>query len=164
LGCELHARVASQLHAIPTVGLRFFNVYGPRQDPRSPYSGVISIFCERIRRQAPVEIFGDGGQTRDFVYVGDVVVALLAAIQLMPTEARVFNVCTEVEISVLDLARAIANITGQRLDLQHRPARAGEIRQSKGSRRLSHMTLGLREPVELREGLRHVLDWMDGVK
>ena len=72
-GCELHARVASHVHGIPTVGLRFFNVYGPRQDPRSPYSGVISIFCERIRRGAPIDIFGDGGQTRDFVYVADVV-------------------------------------------------------------------------------------------
>jgi UDP-glucose 4-epimerase len=164
LGCELHARVASHLHAIPAVGLRFFNVYGPRQDPRSPYSGVISIFCERIRREAPVEIFGDGGQTRDFVYVGDVIAALLAAMRLMPTEARVFNVCTEVEISVLELARVIADITGRRLDLQHRPARAGEVRHSRGSRRLSQMTLGLRQPVGLRQGLRQVLDWLDGAK
>src|SRR6185312_9578769 len=79
LGCELHARIATHVHGIPTVGLRFFNVYGPRQDPASPYSGVISIFCNRIRRGEPIDVFGDGGQTRDFVFVADVVNALLAA-------------------------------------------------------------------------------------
>ena len=77
--CELHARVASHVHGIPTVGFRFFNVYGPRQDPKSPYSGVISIFCERIAAGVPIDIFGDGQQTRDFIYVLDVVAALLAA-------------------------------------------------------------------------------------
>lgn len=164
LGCELHARVASRLHAIPTVGLRFFNVYGPRQDPRSPYSGVISIFCERIRRGMPIEIFGDGRQTRDFVYVGDVVTALLAAMRLMPTEARVFNVCTEVETSVLDLARAIADIAGRPLEVQHRPARLGEIRHSAGSRNLSQGAFGLREPARLHDGLRYVLEWLDRMK
>src|SRR5665213_2338149 len=104
--CELHAEVASHVHAVPTVGLRFFNVYGPRQDPRSPYSGVISIFCERLRRGAPVEVFGDGGQTRDFIAVADVVAALRAAMARRKTvvpvipEARglpasdVYNVCT----------------------------------------------------------------------
>jgi UDP-glucose 4-epimerase len=163
LGCELHARVASRLHAIPTVGLRFFNVYGPRQDPGSAYSGVISIFCERIRRDMPVEIFGDGRQTRDFVYVADIVAALIAAMRLLPTEARVFNVCTGVETSVLDLARAIADTAGRPLDIQYRPPRAGEIGHSCGSRDLSRSVLGLCEPVGLREGLRHVLDWLGGL-
>src|ERR1700722_10819816 len=73
LGCELHARVASLLHAVPTIGLRLFNVYGPRQDPSSPYSGVISIFLDRLDRRAPIEIFGDGQQVRDFIAVADVV-------------------------------------------------------------------------------------------
>src|SRR5580658_5449763 len=68
-GCELHARVASHVHGVPTVGLRFFNVYGPRQDPRSPYSGVISIFCERLAAGRSVTVDGDGLQSRDFVYV-----------------------------------------------------------------------------------------------
>ena len=71
--CELHARVASHVHGIPTVGLRFFNVYGPRQDPKSPYSGVISIFCERISAGQPITSSATASQTRDFVYVGDVV-------------------------------------------------------------------------------------------
>ena len=80
-GCELHALTASHVHGIPTTGLRFFNVYGPRQDPRSPYSGVISIFCERILAGQPIRVYGDGAQTRDFIHVGDVVAALGAAMR-----------------------------------------------------------------------------------
>ena len=164
LGCELHARVASHVYAIPTVGLRFFNVYGPRQDPGSPYSGVISIFCERIRRGAPINIFGDGGQTRDFIYVTDIVAALLGAMQLVPMNAPVFNVCSGHATSVLDLGHTIAELAGQHLDAHHGPPRAGEIRHSCGSRALSRGTLGLREPATLREGLRNVLNWLDGAR
>jgi UDP-glucose 4-epimerase len=109
---ELHARVASHVHGIPTVGLRFFNVHGPRQDPRSPYSGVISIFCARIAAGLPIAIFGDGRQTRDFVYVTDVVAALLAGMALRPANAPVFNVCTGVATSVEVLAHVIADLAG----------------------------------------------------
>jgi UDP-glucose 4-epimerase len=161
-GCELHARVAAHVHGIPTVGLRFFNVYGPRQDPRSPYSGVIPIFCERIRRGAPINILGDGGQTRDFIYITDVVTALLAAMRLAPAEAPVFNVCTGIATSVLDLARSIAEHAGTRLDARHGPPRAGEVRFSTGSPALSRKILGLPEPVSLRDGLGKVLDWRGG--
>ena len=160
LGCELHARVASHVHAIPTVGLRFFNVYGPRQDPHSPYSGVISIFAERIRHGEPIQIFGDGGQTRDFVYVADVAAALLAAMQLKPADAPVFNVCTGVATSVVDLARIIAELAGKRLDARHASPRAGEIRHSTGSPVLSRQALGLAPPTRLHDGLRTVLDWL----
>jgi UDP-glucose 4-epimerase len=163
-GCELHARVAGHVHGIPTVGLRFFNVYGPRQDPKSPYSGVISIFCERIGRGAPIDIYGDGGQTRDFVYVGDVVAALLAAMKLKAMDAPVFNVCTGVPISVLDVARTIADLAGSKLDVQHKPPRAGEIRHSTGSPSLSRAALCLPEPVTLRTGLGKVLDWLGSTR
>jgi UDP-glucose 4-epimerase len=167
-GCELHARVASHVHGIPTVGLRLFNVYGPRQDPRSPYSGVISIFCERIRRRVPIEIFGDGQQTRDFVFVTDVVAAMLAAMRaqgvgrVQPPGAPVFNVCTGIAVSVLDLARTIAELIGTGLDATHKPPRAGEIRHSTGSPALSRATLTLPEPVTLRSGLARVLEWLNG--
>jgi UDP-glucose 4-epimerase len=161
-GCELHARVASHVHGIPTVGLRFFNVYGPRQDPRSPYSGVISIFCERIARGAPIDIYGDGGQTRDFVYVADVVAALLAAMRSGAVDAPVFNVCTGNATSVLELARVIAELAGTRLDAHHKPPRAGEIRHSTGCRTLSQTALSLPEPIALRAGLGKVLDWLGG--
>ena len=161
-GCELHARVASHVHGIPTVGLRFFNVYGPRQDPRSPYSGVISIFCEHISRGAPIDIFGDGEQTRDFIFVADVVAAMLAAMRVQPAEAPVLNVCTGIPISVLDLARAIAKLVDTRLATNHKPPRAGDLRHSTGSPALARATLSLREPTTLRSGLAKVLDWLGG--
>ena len=95
----------------------------------------------------PIDIFGDGGQTRDFIYVGDVVTALLAAMRLRPSDAPVFNVCTGIATSVLELARTIAELAGNTLDVRYRPPRAGEIRHSTGSRHLSRATLSLPEPV-----------------
>src|SRR5437763_6027010 len=90
-GCELHARVATEVYQVPTTGLRLFNVYGPRQDPASPSSGVISIFCDRLRRGLPINVFGNGLQTRDFVFVSDVVNAFLAAMDQIENRSRVFN-------------------------------------------------------------------------
>jgi UDP-glucose 4-epimerase len=160
--CELHARVASHVHGIPTVGLRFFNVYGPRQDPKSPYSGVISIFCERITAGAPIKIFGDGQQTRDFVAVADVVRSLLAAMALRPADAPVFNVCTGVPTSVAALGRLIAELAGRPLDIETHKPRAGEIRHSIGVGTLADRVLGLGGRVPLRTGLGDVLAWMTG--
>jgi UDP-glucose 4-epimerase len=162
--CELHAVVASHVHHVPTVGLRFFNVYGPRQDPRSPYSGVISIFCDRLRRGAAVEVFGDGAQTRDFIAVTDVVAALRAAQALArggaPPDAPVFNVCTGIAISIAELAATIAELVGVPAEIRHGPPRAGEIRHSVGAPDLSRRVLGLAPPMPLRAGLRRVLDWL----
>ena len=161
-GCELHARVASHVHAIPTIGLRFFNVYGPRQDPKSPYSGVISIFCERIAAGLPVNIFGDGRQTRDFVYVADVVRALLAAMALRPDYSPVFNVCTGVPTSVEDLASLIAELADRPIDVRILPRRSGEIKDSLGLPDLADSVLGTPGRVKLRFGLSQVLAWMAG--
>ena len=158
--CELQARVAGHVHGIAATGLRFFNVYGPRQDPHSPYSGVISIFCERLVRGAPIDIFGDGGQTRDFVYVADVVAALLGAMRHPSTDAPAFIVCTGTPTSVLDLARTIADLTGTAPDIRHLPPRAGDIRDSTGVPDRARAAFGLGTPVSLREGLRNVLDWL----
>ena len=159
-GCELHARVAGHVHGIPTTGLRFFNVYGPRQDPRSPYSGVISIFCERITRGDPVDIFGDGLQTRDFICVDDVVAALLAAMRRPGIDAPVFNVCTGLATTVLDLAQLIARLAGRQVTLRHRPPRSGEIRNSTGVPDRARDALALPSPIRLQDGLPKVLDWM----
>ncbi len=161
-GCELHARVAGQVHGIPNVGLRFFNVYGPRQDPRSPYSGVISIFCERIAAGLPVSIFGDGRQTRDFVYVADVIRALLAAMALKPADSPVFNICTGIPTSVAGLAGLIAELAGKPLSADSKPPRAGEIRHSRGQMEAADRILGTRGRVPLRTGLAEVLAWMTG--
>lgn len=158
--CELHAHVACHVHAIPTTGLRFFNVYGPRQDPHSPYSGVISIFSERVARDAPIDIFGDGGQTRDFIYVADVVTALMTAMNHPSTASPVFNVCTGTPTSVLELARAIADLAGAQPDIRHHPPRPGDIRRSVGVPDRARTALGFRAAMPLRDGLRNVLDWL----
>ena len=161
-GCELHARVASHVHGIPTIGLRFFNVYGPRQDPKSPYSGVISIFCERILSGEPVHIFGDGAQTRDFIFVTDVVAALLAGMRLRPETAPVFNVCTGEGTRVADLAGMIGRLAGKNPDLRAMPPRASEIRHSLGDPQAARRALHLGTAVPLRDGLAKVLAWLDG--
>ena len=160
-GCELHARVATHVFAIPTVGLRFFNVYGPRQDPKSPYSGVISIFCDRLRRGEAVQVFGDGRQSRDFVFVTDVVAALMAAMAHRPAGAPVFNVCTGHATTVLDLAQTIAGLCASPAVIRHCPARAGEIRHSIGSATAARVALSLIPPVSLRDGLAQVLSWLE---
>lgn len=160
LGCEQHARAGGAVHGLPTFGLRFFNVFGPRQDPSSPYSGVISIFVDRLARGDSVTIFGDGGQTRDFVYVADVVAALRAALPTASAQAPVANVCTGRATAVLELAHAVAASCGvERPDIRHAAARAGEIRHSRGSRARLEGLLGLGEPVALRDGLDAVVAW-----
>ena len=159
LGCELHARVAGLVHGIPTFGLRFFNVFGARQDALSPYSGVISIFCERLSRGEAVDVFGDGLQTRDFVFVTDVVAALLAASRAASPAAPVLNVCTGRETSVSELATVVAELCGTPLRTRRGPTRAGEIRRSLGSPARAREALGLERPVDLRAGLAEVVAW-----
>jgi UDP-glucose 4-epimerase len=157
LGCELHARVATGVHGVPAIGFRFFNVFGPRQDPSSPYSGVISIFCDRLRAGCPVTIFGDGEQTRDFVYVGDVVRGLLAGMDKRPRDPAVFNLCTGRATSVLDLARTIGELCGGSPAIEFAPPRAGEIRVSLGNADLAARHLDWRAETSLKDGLARIL-------
>jgi len=160
LGSELHARAGGAMHGIRSCGLRFFNVFGPRQDPRSPYSGVISIFAAAIAEGRPVIIHGDGGQTRDFIHVSDVVAALLAGLRAAGTDAPVFNVCTGRPTSILDLVATIGGIAGRGAAVTHGPARLGEIRHSYGDPGAMRAALGVGEPLALREGLASLLDWI----
>jgi UDP-glucose 4-epimerase len=126
---ELALDYYAAVHGVPTTWFRFFNVYGERQDPTSPYSGVISIFADRARRGVPLTIFGDGSQTRDFVYVGDVVRAVLAG--LADGNSRVVaNVGTGAEITVRGLAELIVSLCGGKSEITHAAARSGEIAKS----------------------------------
>ncbi|RDW11669.1 NAD-dependent dehydratase, partial [Paracoccus thiocyanatus] len=128
LAGEHQARAMAEVHGLPSVGLRFFNVYGPRQDAASPYAGVISKFCANRRADRPHVIFGDGRQSRDFIYVGDVVEGLLRAGDLAGRQggASIFNLCTGVETSLLELARAIDGLAGRGASAaRHEPARSG---------------------------------------
>ena len=153
LGCELHAAVAGATFGAPTAGFRFFNVYGPGQDPHSPYSGVISIFAERLARNQPITIFGDGRQVRDFVHVSDVVRHLIAALDVAAPSAPVFNVCTGRPTSIEQLARLMHGLLGSRSEIVMAPARAGDIRVSLGSPRRATDALGISADCQIEEGL-----------
>ena len=153
LGCELHARVAAKVHGVRTVGCRFFNVYGPRQDPGSPYSGVISIFFNRIGAGQGITIFGDGGQTRDFIYVADVVRSLLATMSQEAAEPAVFNICTGTATSLLELAAAVGRVFGREPDIAFGPVRTGDIRASLGNPSAARAALGFAASVALEDGL-----------
>ncbi|MGH9884052.1 MAG: NAD-dependent epimerase/dehydratase family protein, partial [bacterium] len=127
-----------------------------RQDPSSPYSGVISIFADRARAGRPLTIFGDGGQTRDFVYVGDVARAIVAA--LGDGASRVVaNVATGAEITVLELAKTIVELCGGKSTIEHAPARAGEILKSRARVDLLRTELGIVAETKLVDGLRETL-------
>jgi len=154
-GSELHGRIATSIHGVPTLGLRFFNVYGPRQDPSSPYSGVISIFARRIAAGEAVVLHGDGGQTRDFVHVSDIVAHLTAAMRHLRDGAGgiALNVCTGRDVSVRELALKLAQSIGVTPRLDAGPPRPGDIRHSRGNPKLASATLGVSAMVALEEGL-----------
>ncbi len=157
LASELHGRVAWAVHRVPTIGLRFFNVYGPRQDPSSPYSGVIAIFADRLAKDAAIDIFGNGEQTRDFIYVADVVAHLMAAMASLRSGANVLNVCTGRATSILDLARTIAHIAGGEPRIQFRAPRVGDIKASVGDPGAAQLALGVRATTTILDGLRRTL-------
>lgn len=158
LGCELHARVAWVVHKVPSVGFRFFNIYGPRQDPKSPYSGVIAIFADRVKAGETITINGDGGQYRDFVYVADVVRHLVAAMQRMEPGARVFNICTGRSTTVLELAQLIARLAGRNdPKIEHGPARVGDIRESLGDPTAAKAAFGFTADTLIADGLKPTL-------
>jgi UDP-glucose 4-epimerase len=160
LASELHARVAFEVHRVPTLGFRFFNVYGPRQDPASPYSGVISLFAGRIAEGRPLTIHGDGGQTRDFVFVADVVEHLLRGMASLGTApgASVLNVCTGRATAIRDLAALLGRITGRPVHTESGPARAGDIRASLGDPGQARAMLGCPAGTELEAGLATTLE------
>ena len=159
LGSELHARVGFLVHGVPSAGLRFFNVYGPRQDPASPYSGVISIFADAIAQGRPITLHGDGRQTRDFVFVQDVVAHLMAAMRLLAADpgAHVLNVCTGRETSVQDMAHLIGELSGRAPVMRRGPVRAGDIARSAGAPDRARAVLGTQARTMLADGLRETL-------
>ncbi|WP_377806935.1 SDR family NAD(P)-dependent oxidoreductase [Azospirillum sp. A29] len=157
LGCEMHARVAWAIQGVPTVGFRFFNVYGPRQDPMSPYSGVISIFARRVARGEDVEIHGDGQQVRDFVFVGDVVRILALAMERRFAGAQVYNLCTGRATSLVMLLEVLQELCGSKVRRRHTEPRAGDIRVSIGDPSLLRSTFDTVCQIGLLQGLSATL-------
>lgn len=151
-----HSAAQLAAHGLRSTGLRFFNVYGPRQDPASPYSGVISIFAARIGAGQPITFYGDGEQSRDFIYVGDVVRGLTAAMQQASSAAPVYNLCTQQATSLKELAATLGDVYGQKVIATHGPARAGDIRHSLGDAARMRAALGMVSTTPLATGLAHL--------
>ncbi len=157
LACEQHSRVAWNIHNIPSCGLRFFNVYGERQDPKSPYSGVISIFANKLNNYEKISIHGDGEQTRDFIYVKDVALNLYTAMKKCRIDSNVINVCTGEETSINQLLNTMIEIlsaSGKLIpEIEYLPPRSGDIRKSYGSTEFAKEHLGINSNTSLRDGL-----------
>jgi UDP-glucose 4-epimerase len=153
---DQYARLYESLYGFAAMGMRYFNVYGPRQDPRSPYSGVISIFSDRIRRGEPLTVNGDGGQTRDFVYVGDVARANVAA--LGSAQTGVCNVATGKTVTLLELIAALGTAAGKRPEVRFGPERSGDIRDSAADPKRMRDELGITGTTALADGLGKLLE------
>jgi UDP-glucose 4-epimerase len=159
LAGEAYVHVYARTMGLDGVSLRYFNIFGPRQDPSSPYSGVISRFAKQMSLGLRPTIFGDGAQTRDFTYVANAVAANLAALRHpRPLEGAVYNVGTGRRISLLDLVAAINRNLGTDLEPEFLPARAGDIRDSQASLDRIRQVLDYRPMVDFEEGLRRTLE------
>jgi UDP-glucose 4-epimerase len=151
-------RVASEVYGVEAVALRFFNVFGPRQRANSAYAAVIPIFLDRLQRGEQPVIFGDGRQTRDFVYVENVVDANLAAATAPGVAGSVFNVASGSSVSLIDLLEAIGGIIGERIEPRFEPARSGDIIHSEADITAARERLGYAPRVGFHDGLRRTID------
>lgn len=155
---EVYCQTYYRAYGLPTVCLRYFNIYGPRQDPNGDYAAVIPKFAQRLKAgQAPL-IYGDGQQTRDFVYVGDVVRANLLACEHPQASGRVFNIASGQGTSLLELAASVNGLTPQPIQPQFAPPREGDILHSRGDGTCAHTTLGFQPTMRLNEGLKQLYD------
>ena len=160
LACEHHARAFGDIHALPSFGLRFFNAYGPGQSDNSPYSGVISKFVKNAVDDVPHTVFGDGQQTRDFIYVADIIAGLMAAMAYLDTQkqAYVSNLCTGVSCSLLDVIAALKMLyPDSARHVSFTSNRAGDVVHSRGcTQRMANM-LKITASTSLHDGLSQVL-------
>jgi UDP-glucose 4-epimerase len=153
LDLEYLARMFYESHGLRTTCLRYFNVYGPRQDPKSPYAAVIPIFMERAKAGKDLVIYGDGLQSRDFVHIKDVVRANAAALE--HGDGQVYNVAMGKSITVLELAERIINLTGSSSKIIHAAPRAGDVRDSRAD--VSKISSWWKAEIELQEGLKDLV-------
>lgn len=151
--CEYYAGVASKLYHVPCLGFRLFNAYGAGADPTSPYSGVTIQFLNCILENKPFEIYGDGLQTRDFVYIDDVVEALLIGMQKVDLQHKVYNICSGISCSILELATLLNEITNKSLSIQFSPPRMMDTRHSQGNPEKAKLELKFVTKIPLKEGL-----------
>lgn len=156
---EQYMQMFTQLYGLETVSIRYFNVFGPRQDPSSPYSGVISIFTRALVEGRSPTIYGDGEQTRDFTFVANVVDGVLRACEAPEASGHVINVATGARISLNQLFAALAELLGSPLEPTYREARAGDVRDSQADITKARRLLGYQPLVAFEDGLRLTIDW-----
>ena len=157
LTAEQYCRLFNEIYGLETTILRYFNVFGPRQDPSSAYSGVISIFVDRFAQKIAPLIFGDGGQTRDFVFVGDVVRANMLAATTSEAAGKVFNIGTGRQVSINHLFTDLCQIFGLELSPLYKPDRPGDIRHSYADPTQAQILLGWSAQVPFEAGLRQLV-------
>src|SRR5208282_3800125 len=156
---ELYAQVFGRCYGLETICLRYFNIFGPRQDPDSPYSGVLSRFATAFLLEEPPVVFGDGEQTRDFTYVENAVQANLLACEAPSVSGGVFNVGTGARISLNHTLEIFRRLSGKNLEAKYEPARDGDIRDSQADISKAHELLGYEPTVLFEEGLERTLAW-----
>jgi len=155
---ESYVKLYNQLYGMETVSLRYFNVYGPRQNPDSPYSGVISLFIKNMEHGKGLTVFGDGKQTRDFVNVRDVVRANVLAATSKKATGKAINIGTGKSVSLNEMIRILEKISGKSLKVVYKPQREGDIRDSLAGTTLAEELLGFKAKISLKDGLKELLN------
>jgi UDP-glucose 4-epimerase len=156
---EMLGGIFSELYGTSIIGLRYFNVYGRRQDPNSDYAAVIPKFISQALNDEQITIEGDGGQTRDFIYIDDVVNANLSALIGKDVCGSVFNIGNGRQTSILELARTIIDLTGSKSEIDFMPKRAGDIRDSVSDIEHAQKNLGYRRTYNIKKGLAETISW-----
>jgi nucleoside-diphosphate-sugar epimerase len=153
------ARVFHRIGDVPTVGLRLFNVFGPRQDPDSPYAAVIPRFMKAVLNNEPFPIYGDGQALRDYTFVSDVVQAVLAALQRKEPVGQDINVAGGKSTSTLELARLVAKVAGTKCQVKYLPPRPGDAPKSYANIKNAEKMLGYKPQIGLEQGLKTTFAW-----
>jgi UDP-N-acetylglucosamine/UDP-N-acetyl-alpha-D-glucosaminouronate 4-epimerase len=156
---EQYLQMFTKLYGLETVSIRYFNVFGPRQDPSSPYSGVISVFATALLDNRSPKIYGDGEQTRDFTYVANVVDGVLRACEATGASGQVINVATGGRISLNELFNVMKKIVGAGVNPEYVEARKGDVRDSQADIRKAKDILGYKPTVSFEEGLQRTIEW-----
>ena len=156
---ELYAQTFGRCYGLENVCLRYFNIFGPRQDPDSPYSGVLSRFATAFLDSSPPVVFGDGAQTRDFTYVDNAVSANILASEAPTASGRTFNIGTGHSVSLNQVLEMLQKISGKTLEAKYEAARDGDIRDSLADIRLAQESLGYEPSIHFEEGLQRTFAW-----
>lgn len=157
---EYYCQVFSSVYQLETITLRYFNVFGPRQNPESQYAAVIPKFIQAVQENKSPVVYGDGEQTRDFTYVGNVASANILAAQAEKTSGEVVNVATHTQISLNQLLTTLEELSGQTAQPRYEPPRPGDVRHSFADITRAQQLLGYEPAIGFEEGLRLTMDWM----